>query len=233
MKNSITLITDGQIGQMAGCVEAASAECVTIALQQMRDDGELSKEQLQLALGRGSRLKQSIIPLYKQMLKTLSEEDILDWTGDLVIPAQPEFVVAEHFTKENQNIQFWYFGDSFRAWFLPVTEKEVGETTVKIGTLKVQAKLAQMTPELGENRILTASQLRWMLLQQPKGEKPNGKNRRLLTNGYANILRVLDKEGIERAVRADCYDGHGWYVNAYELEYDYRWGAGYQVVSSK
>ncbi len=233
MKNSITPITDGQIGQMARLVKDSSGVCVVTALRQMRADGELSHEELQLALASGNRLKRKVIPLYKEMIKKLAGEDIFVWEGDLVIPAQDEFLVADHFTTSNPGVKFWDFGSHFKSWFMSMTEKKVGETTAAIGKLRVNAKLADMTPDLGEDRVRTISQLYWMLSQQPRGEKPDGKNRRLLTNGYSNILRVLDKDGIERAVFARWDDDGGWLVNALELEFEDRWDAGGQVVSGK
>ncbi len=77
------------------------------------------------------------------------------------------------------------------------------------------------------------SQIYWMLAQQPKGEKPNGKNRRLLVNGYVNLFRVIDANGEERAVCARWDEGSGWYVYARELEHEYQWDAGGQAVSRK
>lgn len=159
---------------------------------------------------------------------------IIDWNGgELVIPTQPKFFVAEHFTKENTEVKFWDFGNNFKARYMTMTEKAVGETVVRVGKLKVRATLADMTPELGENRILTASQLFEFLKRQGKGEKPNGKDRRLLVDGSANLLRVLDKDGVEGAVDARWGEGDGWIVYAYVLENDDQWSAGYQVVSRK
>ncbi len=165
--------------------------------------------------------------------ETEVSHSIIEWNSDLVIPAQPQFVVADHFTKENKVVKFWYFGDNFQAMFMPMIEKEVDEVTTRIGKLRVQAKLADMTSELGENRVMASSQLYWMLSQQPQGEKPNSKNRRLLTNGCSNILRVLDKDGIERAVYAGWDESHGWGIGAVDLGYDGEWDAGGQVVSRK
>lgn len=159
---------------------------------------------------------------------------IIEWLGDLVIPAQGQFEVATHFTKTNPGgVQFWDFGSNFTSWIMPMTEKEVGETMVAIGKLRVKANFAEMASELGAPRIVTASQFYWMLSQQPNGEKPNGKNRQLPVDGSVTLLRVLDKDGIERAVLVYWRDGYGWLVYAFDLEHGSQWHAGYQVVSSK
>ncbi len=161
------------------------------------------------------------------------KETILDWLSDLIIPTQPEFIVAEKFTKENPDVQFWYFGDNFKTWCMPMTEKAVGEATVSVSKLRIRATLAKMTPEQPAPRIVTASQIYWMLSQQPKGEKPNGKTRRLSVDGSANLFRVIDVNGEERAVYAGWDDGYGWGVDASVLEDDYQWRAGSRVISRK
>lgn len=197
---------------------------------------EADKGETQLAIeSRSHPVWAKITSVIQECLVKVEEVKvtIIEWLSDLTIPAQKEFTVVEHFTKANPDVKFWDFGGNFMSWFRPLVENEVGETTARIGKLRVPAKIAEMTPELGERRIMTLSQLYWMLSQQPKGEKPNGKNRRLLTNGYANLLRVLDKDGIERSVYAGWSDGSGWYVCARGLEDELRWYAGYQVVSSK
>lgn len=162
-----------------------------------------------------------------------AKEAILEWMCDITIPAQPKFIVAEKFTKDNTEVKFWHFGSNFMTWFGPMTEGETLETKVSVNRLRIKAKFADMTPELSEPRLVTVSQLYWMLQQQPKGEKSNGKNRRLLVNGYVNLLRIPDKDGIERSVIVYWHDGGGWYVYADGLESEDEWDAGLQVVSSK
>jgi len=154
----------------------------------------------------------------------------LEFVCHYTIPAQPRFDVAKKFTKTNREVSLSYFSNDFLL-FGHIIEEAVGETVVTIHKLSIKSKLAEMTTELGEKRITTLSQLYWMLSKQPQGEKPNSKNRRLLTNGYTNILRILDKDGIERAVCVCWGAGSGWRVCAYELEFDYQWGAGCQVIS--
>ncbi len=162
------------------------------------------------------------------------KEAIIEWTADLTIPAQPEFVVADHFTKPNpNNIEFWNFGENFRNWFMPLTEKAVEESIVGIGKLRIPAKFAEMTPEQPAPRIVTMSQICWMILQQPKGEKPNGRNRKLLVNGYADLFCAFDKDGIERAVEIFWIDSFGWNIDGEVLEHDIQWCAGRQVISRK
>lgn len=163
-----------------------------------------------------------------------AKETIIEWLGDLVIPAQGQFEIAKHFNKTNPGgIQFWDFGSNFTSWFGPMTEKEVGETKVALGKLRTKANFAEMIPELGAPRIVTASQIYWMLSQQPNGEKPNGKNRRFAVDGSVTLLRAIDKDGIERAVFVFWNDGVGWLVYARGLEGEHRWDVGHQVVSSK
>lgn len=163
-----------------------------------------------------------------------AKETIIEWLGDLVIPAQGPFEIAKHFNKTKPGgVKFWDFGPNFVARFGSMTEKEVGETTVALGKLRVKAKFAEMTPELGTRHIVTGSQIYWMLSQQPNGEKPNGKNRRLAVDGSATLLRAIDVNGIECAVFVFWFGGRGWYVNARDLEYESQWRAGDQVVSSK
>ncbi len=142
-------------------------------------------------------------------------------------------MVAEKFVKGNPEVKFCHIASAFLKWYGQTTERAIGETTIKTGKLATGASFADMTPALGEQRVLTNSQFYWILVQQPRGEAPDGKNRRLLVDGHANFLRVLDKDGIERSVRASWSHGSGWIVNADGLGDDYSWYAINQVLSRK
>ncbi|MEK7184528.1 MAG: hypothetical protein AAB683_00120 [Patescibacteria group bacterium] len=163
----------------------------------------------------------------------VAKETILEWIADLTIPAQLEFVVVEKFTTTNPDVKFWDFGSNFKSLFMSITDKPTDEAKVAISRFRISAKFAEMTPEQPAPRIVIMSQIYWMLTQQPKGEKPNGKNRRLLVNGCANLFRAIDVNGEECAVYAFWRDGRGWNVFASGLEGDRQWGAGGQVISCK
>lgn len=65
-------ITPGQMEQFGRFVTDASGPSTKTALEQLRDDGELSHEGLQLALGKGNQLKSRLISVLKAMIKEMA-----------------------------------------------------------------------------------------------------------------------------------------------------------------
>ena len=56
-------------------------------------------------------------------------------------------------------------------------------------------------------------------------KQPRGKKGLLLTDGWANIFYVRDKNGVLRAVSVD-WNGDGWHVFGCRTDYTVAWGGG-------
>ncbi|MFA6295087.1 MAG: hypothetical protein WC666_01530 [Candidatus Paceibacterota bacterium] len=65
-------ITPGQIEQFSRFVEDASGPSTRTALEQLKNDGEINQETLQVAIEEGSQLKPRLIRFLKTMIKEMS-----------------------------------------------------------------------------------------------------------------------------------------------------------------
>lgn len=126
-------ITPGQMEQFGRFVTDASGSSTKTALEQLRDDQELSHEGLQIALGKGNQLKSRLILFLKGMIKEMAiniqgcVKRILD---------EEEIVIAKTSGKEN----LAHADDVFTGWIDPdfvnygcdVEEKPTVETLVEV-----------------------------------------------------------------------------------------------------
>lgn len=67
-------ITPDQVKQIKSFVGDSSYEAITIALEQLQNDHEITLKELQLAISRSDRLKSKLIPFFKELVKELGVE---------------------------------------------------------------------------------------------------------------------------------------------------------------
>lgn len=157
-------------------------------------------------------------------------QPLLEFVGTAAIFATTEsFIAKDKFkqdTSRNAKVKISYLGDNFKAWFLPKTEQPISQTTLRSQRL-TRASLDQpiITELGGEVKVeTTLTEISALISMQPNGEEGV-----LLTNGWANIFYVKDKDGMLRAVFV-CWRGGGWFVFAYALD-DFQWHVDSQVFS--
>jgi hypothetical protein len=189
MEKSITP-TDGQIRQTVTAIRSVTPVCVLTALHQMVDDGEITREKLQLALGRGNQLKRRMIPAVKEWVREMSrEEDLLRRITGTVIPQQSKFPLSTLW--ENKIVKMGNICTAITINYHKYVEDAVGETEIEISGLQKWAKLSDITSEfIPLRKAITYSQIYWLLTQQPKGEQPDGLEKLLMADGSKSYIRV-------------------------------------------
>jgi hypothetical protein len=115
--------------------------------------------------------------------------------------------------------------DNFKSWFVGKREQPRLETTIKQYKLEQDSTALEMIEAIGGEMKAetTLTEIKHFTDKQANGEDGS-----LLTNGWANIFFVRDKNGVLCIVRV-IWRGDGWRVNAYPLDNPYRWSAGRQV----
>lgn len=139
-----------------------------------------------------------------------------------------EFIVKDHFTKNNRKVKFWYLVDNFTKHFL----NNKVERGITAGQVAVYALLdVSFDPEImtalgSQRRIIKLAHFYQLIEAQGQGQDGP-----LLVNGHVNIAYIEDDDGIVWAVSAYWFAGAGWIVAAYLVENRTCWLAGYQVLS--
>lgn len=158
---------------------------------------------------------------------------ILTFVNTVELPARAKkFEVLKHFTKggartgRNARPSIYYIDPDFDRRFGAVVEEPTGPLTLAAHDLGHNASVKQCAQERGGEKVLTGPASIYALTAL----QPNGEKGFLLTNGFANLFKVLDIEGNERAVYVywDA-DDRGWCVYEYSLESV--WSAGRRFVS--
>ncbi len=143
-----------------------------------------------------------------------------------------KFVVKNAFGPDNlAGIKFWLSLD-FKAHFLGKIEENVPATKLAVHTLTRSSLDGPIQDELGSHRVeIALAYLYEMISRQPKGES-KGKDKFLLTNGYANFSYICAINGERWAVYAYWYSvSREWSVDANSVAGPFPWVAGGQVVS--
>ncbi len=158
-----------------------------------------------------------------------SASNLLDFVATVVVSGAGRFVAADHFkvdTSRKAAVKIAFVWDNFRDNFAKV-EENVPAGELKLHTLRKASVDGPIIKELGEAHETYLADLWTMLEKQPNGEKGN-----LLTNGYANIFYVRDKNGALWAVFAHWHsDDGGWSLFANSVTNPNEWNAGNQVAS--
>ncbi len=151
----------------------------------------------------------------------------------IVIPATTEkFVAKDNFvvnTGKKSKVKISYLSENFQEWFLGKTEEPRPSEKIIFcyNKLLVSSVDGPIISELGgEEKVETKlSQVYYFLSQQPNGEVGV-----LLTNGWANIFYVRDKDGKLCAVYAP-WCGAGWRLYALSVDHPLRWLDGDFIFS--
>lgn len=144
-------------------------------------------------------------------------------TGTLLILATVEpFITRDRFivnTGRKAKVKISYIGENFRAWFLEKVEESFGGSTLCSARLRKGSVDGPIIAELGgEQKAETTLAEMFALMERQR----NGQGGSLLTNGYANIFYVRDKNCVLRAVSVD-WGGGGWDVYADSVADPYKW----------
>lgn len=160
---------------------------------------------------------------------------LIDWLGTVTTSAtNQKFVVNDNFKLKKDGGICSYLGDNFKEWFDGKVEDLIGAQTLRYGKLNRSANDVPLKegeqaiiPELGgeAKAETTLTEVYDLMARQAKGQKGV-----LLTNGWANIFYVRDKNGVLRAVIVDWIGG-GWSVGAFSIGSPFRWLDGSRVFS--
>jgi hypothetical protein len=156
---------------------------------------------------------------------------LLELVMAVSVPAVERFVAEDHFkvdTGRKAKVKIAALWDNFTACLLPKVEEGVLAGELKVYKLLQSSLDAPIMTELGDLRSFatTLADL-WAMLEK----QPNGEQGPLLTNSWANIFYIHDKDGKLWAVVAVWDAGSGWNVEAYSVEEPDRWDDGVQVLS--
>jgi hypothetical protein len=159
-------------------------------------------------------------------------ELLLELIGTLTIPATAEkFIAKKKFvvnTDDNAEVKIWDLGSNFKSWLLPKIEEPIAEATMRYHRLRKSSRDLPIITELGgEQKVVTTLSGMYSLLKK-QGQGQFGE---LLTNGYANIFYIYDKDDVPRTVNANWNQGNGWNVNANPIDDPNDWNDDNQVFS--
>jgi hypothetical protein len=130
------------------------------------------------------------------------------------------------FFNKKSGVKMVEHGSNFKSWFGGKIEEDFPEGELRPLTLTQSANDSEIIADLGGETAaeVTLAEI-WRLMER----QANGGEGALLTNGYANIFYVRDRNGVLRMVHVH-WCGDGWSAYAYALD-DSRWHDGYRVFS--
>ncbi len=128
------------------------------------------------------------------------------------------FNADETFFNKKSGVKMVEHGSNFKSWFGGKVEDDAPDGELRPLTLTQSANDSEIIADLGGEATaeVTLAEI-WRLMER----QANGGEGVLLTNGYANIFYVRDRDGVLRAVSV-YWNDDGWYANANALD-DYRW----------
>lgn len=216
-------ITSGQETQFSKFVTDASGPSIETALEQLRKDGEISHQGLQLAIEKGDQLRSRLIPMFKVMIKEMATniqgclKRIFDGER-IVIPATSGMENLAH----AKDVFTGWIDSDFVNYGCDVTGKPTDETPVEVFEMVENGDFARIFGGFNVN-------LDQLCLSQHQ-IKAFAKNHRdkLRTEGRATFF--LFKDGDEFFV-ADVHFGVGrrLRVHVHRFSLDYVWDAEYRL----
>jgi hypothetical protein len=162
------------------------------------------------------------------------KEVLLGLVGTVVVPATTAKLVAKDKfvvnTDDGAPVKISFIWDNFKVWFLKgggKIEDPITQQSLRYAKLLKSSVDGQIIAELGgaEKSETTLSEM-FSLMEKQK----NGEDGVLLTNGYANIFYIKDRNGVLRAVHVR-WNGDGWRVYANSIGGPSAWSGGRQVFS--
>ncbi|MDE2020176.1 MAG: hypothetical protein KGJ13_07575, partial [Patescibacteria group bacterium] len=164
-------------------------------------------------------------------------QPILRFIDTIAIPARrKQFVPKKSYvvnTNPGKHVKIWYVDPDFTAWFGEKAEEPTAEVTLRRHVLVRSSAFAPAMKEVEDAGFVTEttpSQPFSMLEKQPDG--PKSKPGPLLTNGYANLFKMIDVNGVARLVNAFWNDvSSGWHVFANDASLSGEWSGGSQLFS--
>ena len=153
----------------------------------------------------------------------MEKSGLLERVASIAVPAIQRFV-AENCLKE---ANVGWTGSAFDRLFRHNVEEGVPESELVASQLKGASLDVPILTELGDKAEIPLAHMFHLLRQQAHREEGI-----LLTNGYANIFYVRDRNGTLWAVSAFWFSVYRyWNVEAYSVGSPDRWSGGYQVFS--
>ena len=168
-------------------------------------------------------IAQAVEPAVKATKRAL-----LRFVATVAVPGTTEsFRVNSWFNMNNSEVGFRYVSEKFKGFFGDMEVAPSDGIELSCQELIRNAYDREIIADLGgkEKCITKLSELRGLLMKQPRGEEGI-----LLTDGRANIFYVYDSAAVLRAVYVNWND-NGWYVNANDLDYN-NWNENRRVFSS-
>ncbi len=232
MANHGTPLPIGHFAKLAGVTTAnlpREMEDPQLVLD-LAKNGDAVEIILANALTRAN-LDEALAKLGKVAKKVLN---ILRFVQAIPLPARAEkFVPKKQYTKNNPDVQFGYIDPDFINDFGDIVEAPTAEVTLRQYTLERQSRFDLAMEEVAGEGFVTETipgMLYSMLEKQPKG--PTSNEGPLLTSGYANLFKMVNKEGVARLVSVDwCAVSDGWYVYSRPLTHSYQWRVGRRLFS--
>jgi hypothetical protein len=136
------------------------------------------------------------------------------------------FNADETFFNKKSGVKMVEHGSNFKSWFGGKVEEDAPDGELRPLTLTQSASDSEIIADLGGEAAaeVTLAEI-WRLMER----QANGGEGVLLTNRYANIFYVRDREGVLRTVCV-CWRGLGWYAGAFALD-GHGWRGARRVFS--
>lgn len=176
-------------------------------------------------------LQEALLPPDKPATASAAKPNpqVLRFIDEITLPARTEqFVPREKYvvnTKRGSHVKICYIDPDFTAWFGDKVEEPTAGTTLRRHALNRPSVFVPAMKEVEDAGFVTEtmpSQLFSMLEQQPDG--PKSKLEMLLTNGYANLFKMIDINGSARLVIVFWHDEYvGWSVRVRGVLDSGRW----------
>ena len=202
-------------------------------LQKLESAGLNSEVAQAVITSKGNNLAKKVVEFLKNELKIVEKVlQFLSFICVVKIQPVPKFRVGVFFKHREGNIPM-YFGDNFKTWILEKSKDlELSlETETELSKFKLikNAWDSEIQSDFDQKPIIPVKiflpLLKVLIEAQPKGEE---KEDGLDNSGYSNIFNV-DLTEINPSlgvVAVDVgWDGGEWNLNAFSLDYNFRWNA--------